>query len=48
MFPYMVESIRRTLFVSEPIGEIKPNRDGWTVEILDWADPTNQERKKGT
>jgi muramoyltetrapeptide carboxypeptidase LdcA involved in peptidoglycan recycling len=42
----MVESIRRTLFTNEPIGEIKPNMDGWTVEILDWADPANQERKR--
>jgi len=46
MFPYMVESIRRTLFTNEPIGEIKPNMDGWTVEILDWANPANQERKR--
>ena len=46
MFLYMIESIRRTLFTSEPIGEIEPNRDSWTVEILDWADPANQERKR--
>jgi muramoyltetrapeptide carboxypeptidase LdcA involved in peptidoglycan recycling len=46
MFPYMVESIWRTLFISEPIGKIKPNEDGWTVEILDWADPANQDQKR--
>ncbi|MGD8624671.1 MAG: LD-carboxypeptidase [Anaerolineae bacterium] len=46
MFPYMVESVRRTLFCSEPIGEIRPNLDGWTVEHLEWADPANQARKR--
>lgn len=47
MFPYMVESIRRTLFSSQPIGEITPNHDGWTVELLDWAEPENQKKKRG-
>ncbi|MBN1139650.1 MAG: LD-carboxypeptidase, partial [Anaerolineae bacterium] len=46
MFPYMVESVRRTLFSSEPVGAIAPNLDGWTVEHLDWADPENQARKR--
>lgn len=46
MFPYMVESVRRTLFSSEPIGRVAPNLDGWTVEHLDWADPDNQARKR--
>lgn len=46
MFPYMVDSIRRTLFSSEPIGEISPNKNGWTVEILNWADPANQKRER--
>jgi muramoyltetrapeptide carboxypeptidase LdcA involved in peptidoglycan recycling len=46
MFPYMVESVRRTLFSSEPIGVVKPNLDGWTVEHLEWADPANQERRR--
>lgn len=32
MFPYMVESVRRTMFSSDPIGQIKPNTQGWTVE----------------
>jgi len=41
MFPYMVESLRRTLFSSDVIGELKPSED-WTVEGLDWADPANQ------
>lgn len=46
MFPYMVESLRKTLFSSEAIGELKPSRDGWTVERLDWADPANQQIKR--
>jgi muramoyltetrapeptide carboxypeptidase LdcA involved in peptidoglycan recycling len=42
MFPYMVDSLRRTLFSSDVIGEVKPSREGWTVERLDWGDPANQ------
>lgn len=46
MFPYMVDSVRRTLFSAEPIGLLHPNTDAWTVEFLDWADPSNQNRKR--
>ncbi len=46
MFPYMVDSVRRTLFSDEPIGIIEPNRTGWTVEHLDWAEPANQSIKR--
>lgn len=46
MFPYMVNSVRRTLFCAEPVGVIAPNTDGWTVEFLDWADPANQAQKR--
>jgi muramoyltetrapeptide carboxypeptidase LdcA involved in peptidoglycan recycling len=46
MFPYMVESLRKTLFSSEVIGQVRPNVDGWTVERLDWADPSNQQIKR--
>ena len=42
MFPYMVDSVRRTLFSSKPIGVIEPNRADWTVEHLPWEDPENQ------
>lgn len=45
MFPYMVDSIRKTLFSSDVIGEVKPS-DGWTVEFLDWGDPANQNIKR--
>ena len=46
MFPYMVDSVRKTLFSSKPIGTIAPNTDGWTVEFLDWAEPENQSRRR--
>ncbi|MCY3744054.1 MAG: LD-carboxypeptidase [Candidatus Poribacteria bacterium] len=42
MFPYMVDSVRRTLFSAEPIGVIEPNRKEWTVEYLPWENPENQ------
>jgi muramoyltetrapeptide carboxypeptidase LdcA involved in peptidoglycan recycling len=45
MFPYMVEAVRKTLFSAQPIGELSPNKDGWTVEHLDWI-PENQTRKR--
>jgi muramoyltetrapeptide carboxypeptidase LdcA involved in peptidoglycan recycling len=46
LFPYMVESLRRTLFSAEPAGTLAPNPDGWTAELLDWADPANQDRPR--
>jgi muramoyltetrapeptide carboxypeptidase LdcA involved in peptidoglycan recycling len=44
MHPYLVDSVRRTLFSSEPIGQVPPNTSGWTVERLDWSDAANQSR----
>ena len=46
LFPYMVQSLRKTLFSSDVIGEVKPSTEGWTVELLDWADPANQQRRR--
>jgi muramoyltetrapeptide carboxypeptidase LdcA involved in peptidoglycan recycling len=46
LFPYMVNSVRRTLFSTEPIGPIRPNTEGWTVEFLDWAVPEHQARRR--
>ncbi|MBI1281287.1 MAG: LD-carboxypeptidase [Anaerolineaceae bacterium] len=46
MFPYMIDYVRRTLFSTEPIGQLYPNSGGWTVEFLDWSDPENQNRKR--
>jgi muramoyltetrapeptide carboxypeptidase LdcA involved in peptidoglycan recycling len=46
MFPYVIESVCRSMFSAEPIGEVKPDTRGWTVEFLDWANPENQARKR--
>ena len=46
LFPYLADSVYRTLFSSEPIGIISPNMAGWTVERLEWADPDNQTIKR--
>jgi muramoyltetrapeptide carboxypeptidase LdcA involved in peptidoglycan recycling len=46
LFPYMTDSVRRTLFSPEPVGVIEPNTSGWTVEFLDWAEPENQSRRR--
>ena len=46
LFPYMTNSVRRTLFQTDPIGVIGPNADGWAVERLEWGDPANQDRKR--
>jgi len=46
LFPYMVEVVRRTVFSSEAVGEIAPNTNGWTVEMLDWDKPANQTRRR--
>jgi muramoyltetrapeptide carboxypeptidase LdcA involved in peptidoglycan recycling len=45
MYPYVVESLRRTFFSSGVVGEQKPS-EGWTVEMLDWADPANQQIRR--
>lgn len=46
MFPYMVSSVRETLFSPEPAGVVEPNPGGWTAEELDWAVPENQEKPR--
>jgi muramoyltetrapeptide carboxypeptidase LdcA involved in peptidoglycan recycling len=46
MFPYVVQSLRKTLFSSGRIGEVKPETEGWTVERIDWADLANQQIKR--
>jgi muramoyltetrapeptide carboxypeptidase LdcA involved in peptidoglycan recycling len=46
MFPYMIESVRKTLFHAGPIGIIASNTNGWTAEMLDWANPANQIQKR--
>ena len=46
LFPFMIDAVNRTLFSSAPIGQFKPNMEGWTAEYLDWAEPTNQTQKR--
>lgn len=46
LFPYMISSVRKTLFSADPIGVVSPNRSGWTCERLDWAEPANQTCKR--
>jgi len=46
ILPYMENSIRKTLFETKPIGIVEPNKDGWTVEHLDWSNPDNQNQKR--
>lgn len=46
MHAYTVAALRRALFDIDPIGEIPLNRDGWTAEHLEWADPTLQAQRR--
>ena len=46
MFPYTVDSVRKTCFRAAPIGIVDPSQDGWTAEHLDWANPDNQQRRR--
>ena len=46
MFPFTVDAVQKSLFSSAPVGNLKPNTDGWTVETLDWGNPENQSRKR--
>jgi len=43
MFPYEVESIRKTLFRAEPVGPLSPAPE-WTEAFLDWGKPELQAR----
>ena len=43
MHQYQIEDIKKTLFSSNPIGLVEPNKNGWTSQHLDWANPKNQE-----
>ncbi len=46
MLPHTVDSMRRTLFSAQPVGELHPNQDGWTVERIGWEDPANQQIRR--
>lgn len=43
MHDHLVEGVERVLFEPDAPLEWPPNRDGWTVETLDWLDPANQD-----
>lgn len=40
MHKYQIEDLKRTLFSDKPVGEVLPNKDGWTSERLEWFDET--------
>ena len=46
LHPYLESSFRRLLFEPRPYGRLEPNTDGWTKELLDWAEPSNQEIRR--
>jgi muramoyltetrapeptide carboxypeptidase LdcA involved in peptidoglycan recycling len=46
LFPFMVKSLKRSLFCTDPIGKIEPNREGWTNEYLDWKKEALQRKKR--
>jgi len=46
LFPFMADAVRQVLFSTDPIGALRPNTDGWTSELLDWADPSLQTQKR--
>ncbi len=46
MHDYTMQSIRKTLFTNEVIGEIDPSPEGWTVEKLAWEDLSLQNQKR--
>ncbi len=46
MLPYVVQSLKKTLFSSDVIGEVKPDTGGWTMERLEWADPALQRQRR--
>lgn len=39
---YLVDGVRRTIFEPTIPLEWPENREGWTVEMLDWSDPESQ------
>lgn len=41
LFPFMEDSVRKTLFSTEPVGLI-PEAKEWTVELLEWEVLSNQ------
>jgi muramoyltetrapeptide carboxypeptidase LdcA involved in peptidoglycan recycling len=46
MFEYARNSFLKTICSNQIIGNLPQNKTGWTVEFLDWEDPTNQNKKR--
>lgn len=46
MHRYTADAVRRTLFSDTPPGPVPANSEGWTTELLDWADPSLQARRR--
>ncbi len=46
MHQYQIDDIKRTLFSSLPVGQIFPNKSGWTSEFLEWFDKSLQNTKR--
>jgi len=46
ILPYTEDAIRRTLFSTDAVGELRPNTIGWTTEFLDWSDPASFSRSR--
>lgn len=46
MHQYQIDDIKRTLFSSQPVGIIEPNKSGWTSERLEWTNPNNQKKPR--
>jgi muramoyltetrapeptide carboxypeptidase LdcA involved in peptidoglycan recycling len=46
MHQYQIDSINRTLFSTSPVGQLKPNYEGWTSETFDWSDSSLQNTKR--
>jgi muramoyltetrapeptide carboxypeptidase LdcA involved in peptidoglycan recycling len=44
---YLEAGVRRMLFEPQAPLVWPQNRDGWTVELLDWGDPANQDHRRG-
>jgi muramoyltetrapeptide carboxypeptidase LdcA involved in peptidoglycan recycling len=46
LLPYLERGVRQTLFEPAEDTAWPENEEGWTVEFLDWADPSNQHQAR--
>ncbi len=45
-FAYTLDSVRRTVFETAPVGLVEPHRAGFTDEFLEWGDPALRDRRR--